>query len=314
MRASIIIRCLNEARHLPRLLTGLHRQSLAPHEVVVVDSGSTDGTVEVAERGGARIVRIAPSEFSFGRSLNRGAAAATGDFLVVVSAHTYPVSDQWLERLLTPFSDPRTALVYGSQRGDERTKFSEHRIFQQWFPDESCDDQRHPFCNNANAAVRRDRWEEIPYDEEIAGLEDIHWAKQALGRGWRVVYRADAAVVHVHEETYAQIHRRYRREAMALSVISPAERMSLGHGLSLLTHAIGGDLAEAWRQGMLSRAAASIVAFRIAQYAGAYRGLRWRGDVTDELRARLYYPRHYRAARRSRRPAASVADSPETVR
>ncbi len=308
VRCSLIIRCLDEARHLPRLLAGVRAQTLAPAEIIVVDSGSTDSTVRIARDAGARVIHIGPEEFSFGRSLNRGAAAATGDVLIMASAHTYPAAPTWLERLVAPFADPGVALVYGSQRGDHRTKLSEHRLFLQWFPDEPCDDQRHPFCNNANAAVRRQLWAVMPYDEDIPGLEDIHWAKRALERGYRLAYRPEAQVIHVHEESYAQVFRRYRREAMALRAISPWERMTLVHGVSLLAQAVAGDLRQSIREGRLPRAFLSVVAFRTAQYLGAWRGLRWGGAFTSELRARLYYPRHYRAdtARRPHHPASAA--------
>jgi len=282
---------------LPVLLDAIQHQTARPKEVVVVDSGSTDNTVRIALRKGVRVIHIDPREFSFGRALNRGAATAIGEILVIASAHTYPASDHWLELLLKPFDDPKVGLVYGCQRGDHCTKFSEHRIFQQWFPDESCDDQRHPFCNNANSAVRRDIWAVMPYDEDVPGLEDIHWAKRAFDRGFKIVYRADAAVIHVHEESYAQIYRRYRREAMALRMVSPWERMGLWHALSLLASAIRSDLCQAHKEDVLRRVFWSILCFRAVQYWGAYRGLRWRGTVTGDLRARLYYPKGYQARR-----------------
>lgn len=294
MGFSIIIRCLNEERHLPRLLDAVRLQTVQPDEVVVVDSGSTDNTVRIASQKGARVIHIEPKDFSFGRALNRGAAAARHEILVIASAHIYPTSERWLESLVKPFDDPSVGLVYGGQRGDHRTKFSEHRILQQWFPDDSCDDQRHPFCNNANSAVRRDIWAVMPYDEKMPGLEDIHWAKRALDRGFKIVYRADAAVIHVHEESHKQIYRRYRREAMGLQAISPGEHMGLFHTFGIWSRAVVSDLREASQKGLLRRAVWPVLCFRSAQYWGTYRGLNWRSPLTSDLKARLYYPKGYR--------------------
>jgi len=67
------------------------------------DSGSTDA---IAAQYGAKVEHIPPAEFTFGRSLNRGLAAATCDLVVIASAHIYPVYPDWLERLLEPFQDP----------------------------------------------------------------------------------------------------------------------------------------------------------------------------------------------------------------
>jgi glycosyltransferase involved in cell wall biosynthesis len=81
---------------------------------ILVDSGSTDGTVFVAESFGARIVRIPSSEFTFGRSLNLGIQVATRELIVIASAHVYPVYPDWLESLLRPFEDEKIALTYGN--------------------------------------------------------------------------------------------------------------------------------------------------------------------------------------------------------
>ena len=110
-RCSIVVRAFNEEQHIGKLLTGISQQSLKELEVIVVDSGSTDATVAIASHYPTRVVSIAPEEFTFGRSLNRGCAQAQGEFLVFISAHAYPVYPDWLERLLLPFSDPRVALA-----------------------------------------------------------------------------------------------------------------------------------------------------------------------------------------------------------
>ena len=105
-KLSIVIRCYNEEEHIGRLLSGIMQQTVKDVEVVIVDSGSTDATLSIASRYPIRVVHIAPQEFSFGRSLNRGCAAATGDILVFASAHVYPLYDDWLEKLVRPFDDP----------------------------------------------------------------------------------------------------------------------------------------------------------------------------------------------------------------
>lgn len=293
VNCSIIIRCLNEERHLPRLLDSIKRQTLRPCEVIVVDSGSTDQTVQIARSRGARIVRIDPQEFSFGRALNLGAQVASGDILVLVSAHTYPCNDTWLINLTQVFSDPAVALVYGGQAGDHRSKFSERQLFQQWFPSKSCDNQTHSFCNNANAAIRRSIWLTMPYDEQIPALEDIHWAKRAIERGFRIVYKAEAGIVHLHDESYRQICRRYRREGMGLRMIVPWETMTFAHACSLAASAIRSDIHEARAEGIFRKTLTSIFCFRLAQYWGTYRGLQSPGTLTSDLRARLYYPKSY---------------------
>lgn len=289
-RCSIIIRCHNEREHIGRLLRGILEQTVSDVQIVVVDSGSTDGTLDLVRHFPVDLVHIAKEDFSFGYALNEGCRVARSEFLVIASAHVYPTYRDWLELLLAPFDDPQVALVYGKQRGDERTRFSEGQVFRRWFPDESAVRQSHPFCNNANAVIRRTLWEEMPYDESLTGLEDLSWAKRALARGYRLAYAAEAEIVHVHEESLAQIFRRYEREAMALSSIYPESRFSLWSFLRLSIHNIWSDWMAARREGALIANALDIVLFRVLQFWGTYRGYQQHGPVSQQLRMRFYYP------------------------
>lgn len=287
---SIIIRALNEAAHLPRLLDGVRKQTVQPDEVILVDSGSTDGTVEIAEQAGLTISHIRPGDFTFGRALNQGCDLAKGEVLVFVSAHVYPTNSRWLERLIAPFADEEVASVYGRQTGDERTSFSEQRLFETWFPEKSEPRQTHPFCNNANCAIRKQSWEDVQYDESLPGLEDIAWATEIQSLGGALAYAADAAVVHVHEESFKQTLNRYRREALAhrsqRSARAMGARRAAALGLSHIVH----DIVAAGRLGRFG-AVPEIVSFRSAQFAGAYLGNRDSAEDPDEVIARMYYRR-----------------------
>ncbi len=152
---SIVIRAFNEEKHISRLLDGICHQSIQDIQVILVDSGSSDRTVAIAQEFGVEIIHIQPQDFTFGRSLNLGISYSKSDFVVFASAHVYPVYPDWLERLLEPFADEKVAISYGKQRGMETTQFSEHRIFEQWFPDESVGNQGHPFCNKNKMLIMR---------------------------------------------------------------------------------------------------------------------------------------------------------------
>ena len=296
---SIVIRALNEAEHLPALFSGLLRQSRQPDQVVLVDSGSADDTVAIAGAHGAAVVRIAPAEFSFGRALNLGCAAATGDVLVIVSAHVYPLDEKWLDRMVGPFARPDVGLVYGGQTGDSRSHFSELELMRRWFPDVDDDDQQTPFCNNANCAVRAEAWRALPYDETLTGLEDLEWAKRALAAGWKLVYAADARVAHIHNEPFSKTRNRYRREAIAHRRIFHDQHVSLFEAIGLFLLSTGRDyLAAAVRRRLWSNMA-SIPKFRAAQYLGTWEGFRHRGEVSTSLRRRFYYPNGFTALDRA---------------
>tara|TARA_Y100000588_G_scaffold395323_2_gene523402 strand:- start:7238 stop:8212 length:975 start_codon:yes stop_codon:yes gene_type:complete len=291
MSVSLVIRCYNEEEHIGRLLSGIMQQSLVDVEIVIVDSGSTDGTLAIVSDYPVKLVSIAPEDFSFGRSLNLGCRAASGDIIAIASAHVYPTYNDWLERLVSPFSDPDIALTYGRQIGNETSKFSEKQVLAQWFSEQSNLNQDNPFCNNANAAIRRSLWDQVEYDESLTGLEDTAWANHAMNLGYKIAYVAEAEIVHVHNESMKQIYNRYRREAIALKHILPNERFGVWDFVRLFAVNSVSDYRHALRDRVLLDNLLSIFGFRLMQFWGAYRGFVQRGPVTSQLKRAFYYPR-----------------------
>lgn len=290
MKCSIVIRAFNEAKHLPRLFDGIGQQTVEDVEIVLVDSGSTDSTVDIAKSYGAKIVRISPDEFTFGRSLNIGIQAATSELIVIASAHIYPVYPDWLECLLRPFENEKIALVYGKQRGASRSNFSEHQIFRQWFPNVNKQSQNSPFCNNANCAIRKTLWKTHPYDETLTGLEDLAWANWAQNAGYTISYVAQAEIVHIHDERPYDVLKRYRREAMAFKRIFPESHFNVYDFARLTVTNIVSDLFQAIQKGQFWISVVSIFWFRYMQFLGTYQGYRQSGPVTQHLRQTFYYP------------------------
>ena len=104
---SVVIRTLNEEKHLPELLESIRKQFSAyfDFEIVIVDSGSTDNTLDIAKSYSARITPIKKENFSFGRSLNIGCEFANGKYLVFVSGHCIPASDRWVHDIVLPLKE-----------------------------------------------------------------------------------------------------------------------------------------------------------------------------------------------------------------
>ena len=287
---SIVVRCYNEEAQIGRLLSGIWEQTHRNVEIIVVDSGSTDSTVDIVRRHPVKLLRISPEQFSFGRSLNLGCSEASGEFIVLSSAHVYPVYHDWLQKLLSPFAGPKVALTYGKQRGTDNSKYSERRILAKWFPEESNLRQTGPFCNNANAAIRRELWDRIRYNEELTGLEDMEWAIRATALDYHLAYVHDATVIHNHDESPGRIYNRYRREAIAFKAIFSHEKMRLWEAARLLLVNLAADYFHALKEKPPWRSLLSIPAFRLTQFWGAYRGFAVRGKVTSELKRTFYYP------------------------
>jgi len=310
--ASIVIRAYNEGRHIGKLPQKLKEQSEQDFEVILVDSGSTDDTVKIAEQFGAKIVHISKSDFSFGRALNIGCAAAQGKYLVFVSAHVYPMHEDWLKNLLAPFEDEQIAVSYGMQRGGDTNKFSELQIFHTWFPEQSEIPQKGYFCNNANCAIRRKDWLKRRYDEHLTGLEDLHWAKQAVREGGKVAYVAEAGIIHIHEESWYQVRNRYMREALALRTIENGHvRFTAWDALKLFVQNAYADMKAARAQGVFTKELSSIILFRFNQFLGTYLGYKWvQDDTVRDLRKRFYYPKQTASSA----PAGRQADNDDGKR
>jgi rhamnosyltransferase len=183
------------------------------------------------------------------------------------------------------------ALTYGKQRGNETSKYSEEQLFRQWFPDGLPAGQEHPFCNNANAAIRRSLWQHLPYDETLPGLEDLDWANRVMQQGYTVQYVPDAEIIHVHQETPAGIYRRYLREGMAFKRIFPDEHFNISDLFRLSITNILADWKAAAGENKLMDHWRDVFWFRVMQFWGTYRGYQRSGPLTWQLKQRFYYPR-----------------------
>lgn len=292
MLASIVIRTYNEEKHLEDLLQAANNQISSPvdYEVVLVDSGSTDRTLEIAEKYNCRIVHIDKSQFTFGRSLNMGCDYADGDILVFISGHCIPTSNSWLNTLVRPILEEKAVYTYGRQIGADDTKFSEHQVFEKYYPKSSLIPQEGYFCNNANAALLKAEWKEFPFCEELTGLEDMHMAKSLVDQGKKIAYVAEAPVYHIHNENWKQVKLRYEREAIALQKIMPEVHVSFKDFLHYLFTAIFNDFVEAKRQGVLLKNIKDIMLFRLMQFWGSYKGNQRHRELSAKAKFKYFYP------------------------
>lgn len=288
---SIIIRTLNEERYLPELLAGIQsQQSTFSHEVVLIDSGSTDNTLSIAERFDCRILHISREEFSFGRSLNRACEAARGAYFVLISGHCIPCNQHWLQNLVQPLAEGLVQYCYGRQVGGPQTYWSECQIFAKYFPEESSIPQTGFYCNNANIAIAADTWSRFKFDEELTGLEDMHLAKRLVKEQGAVGYTADAKVYHLHHEDWQQVQRRYEREALALQQICPELILRRRDLFRYFSRGVIRDLAVGLPKTLSFITLRQIIRYRYHQYMGSYRGNHLHRRMSSELRETYFYP------------------------
>jgi cellulose synthase/poly-beta-1,6-N-acetylglucosamine synthase-like glycosyltransferase len=225
LSASLLIRTKNEERSLGATLAAVFNQTISPHEVFIIDSGSRDRTLEIAARWPVHIIEMSPVGWSYPRALNVGARAATGEILVCLSAHCPPVHGQWLANLLRHFEDPTVAAAWGPtvRRWSTRTT-TDTPVRQE--PGSYSYATRQWGMNNANSALRRSLWLEFPFDETLPATEDKAWGMEAMNRGYSLVYDPEAAAWHErHPATHS--FRRAKAVMAGYRLLFPEVRQSM---------------------------------------------------------------------------------------
>ena len=193
---SIIIRTKNEERWITHCLESVTSQSHTNIEIIVVDNNSTDDTLRRAKQFPIKIVTI--SEFVPGKALNDGIRNSSGEIIVCLSAHCVPIGNEWLSNLIAPLTNNSVAGVYGKQ---EPTNFSsdvDKRDLITVFGLDTIVQRKDPFFHNANSALLRATWDQFPFDENVANLEDRVWGQKVIDAGLTIVYEPLAVVTHWH--------------------------------------------------------------------------------------------------------------------
>ncbi len=290
---SIIIRTLNEEKYLPYLLNKISKQSLfGSSETIIIDSGSNDSTLSIANDYDAKIFNIKKKDFTFGKSLNLGCKFSKGKYLVFISGHCIPLDNKWLENLIHPLSENICGYSYGRQIGSKSTYFSEAEIFKKYYPNSSNLHRNGYFCNNANSAMLKTIWEEYKFDEQITGLEDLHLSKRIFKDGMNISYVAEACVFHCHKESWPQISRRFEREAYALLKISPEIKITKFSMIYYIICSILIDYKKAFSKGVLfkNNNLRNIFLYRCYQYYGSYKGNKNIKKYNQGLTDRYFFP------------------------
>lgn len=205
---SVVIRTFNEAKMLGLVFDALATQSGPTPDVILVDSGSTDGTTEIAAERGATIIRTAPEQFSYGRALNIGFEASQTEFVVALSGHAVPAHPQWLETLLGCFQEASVAAVASRLVPYPKTALHNYWLSLPFFLYRTHRRNALWLFWNTATAYRRQAWTRLPFDEAMPGCEDREWAIRAIAHGCDVAYEPAARVWHSHDESYARFLRR----------------------------------------------------------------------------------------------------------
>ena len=223
---SIIIRSFNEAWALCDTLRALQAQEYKNWELIVIDSGSTDGSQEIIRQARPRhFIQIEPEEYNPSRVMNHGMQLARTEFGIFLNADATPQGNNWLRPLVQPLLDPKTAAVFGRQiprpdcravfAGDYERCFGVHRESAGW----------DHFFSMVSSGLRKDIWSRRGFLEKMQYSEDDEYTRWCRAKGYNVVYCPNTVVMHSHNYTPQQAYKRSFGEAKALAAVSgrPAE-------------------------------------------------------------------------------------------
>jgi glycosyltransferase involved in cell wall biosynthesis len=227
--ASVAIPVLNGGPLLAEVLDAVAAQRVdRPVEVVVIDSGSSDGSAELARRHGARVEQIAQADFNHGGTRNALMELATGDHVAFLTQDSVPAGPDWLATLLRGFTlADDIALVFGPQRARAGSSPMVRRelleLFERFGPEhvdrDAAPGGRATFFSSANGAVARWAWERVPF-RPVGYAEDMVLARDMLAAGLAKAYVPDAAVIHSHDLPPLKAFRRYFDDFRALAQVN----------------------------------------------------------------------------------------------
>ena len=234
-KASVVIPTFEAGPGFDDLLRRLFSQRTNfDYEVLVIDSGSTDATVGIAERYGASVQRIDPGEFDHGATRNLGASLSAGRYVAFIVQDALPIDDGWLAAMVEDLdSDETVAGVYGRQIPRLESSPPTRALMRDW--PTSSTDRREQFAggpkpyralspatrrslatfDNVSSCVRRSVWERFPFERTGFG-EDLRWGKAVVEAGHKLVYEPRSAVLHSHERGPLYDFRRHYADGLVL--------------------------------------------------------------------------------------------------
>ncbi|HWD20893.1 MAG TPA: glycosyltransferase [Verrucomicrobiae bacterium] len=216
---SIILRSFNEGWALRETLPALAAQEYKNWELIVFDSGSTDGSVDLLRRAAPKHLSVfPPHEYVPGRVLNQGMKLAASPYGIFLNADATPQGANWLRPLVNALADPKTVAVFGSQipRPDCRAVFA--CDYERCFGPQRESTQWDHFFSMVSSGVRKDIWCERPFLETVQYAEDHEFTAYHKARGRRVVYCPESVVMHSHNYTPQQIYKRSFGDNRSLAV------------------------------------------------------------------------------------------------
>jgi rhamnosyltransferase len=242
LKASVVILTYNAGPTFEALLDKLFAQETDfDYGIFVIDSGSTDGTVELARRYGAPVHQLAWAEFDHGATRDLGVSLSNGEYVAFIVQDAVPLDERWLAAMVENLDrDELVAGVYGRQiprpessqlirvlvNGGVTAGLERREQFggapKRYAALPPAERRMLAAFDNVSSCLRRSVWEEFPFGQTSFG-EDLRWGKKVVEAGYKLVYEPRSAVFHSHERGAAyDLRRHYVEQRLLLDLFGLA--------------------------------------------------------------------------------------------
>lgn len=286
---SIIIRSYNEAWALRDTLPAIRAQDFTNWELIVIDSGSTDGSTELIQQANpAHFIRIKAQDYNPSRVMNHGMELARSAFGIFLNADATPQDSNWLRPLVTALQDSQTAAVFSRQipRPDCEAVYAAD--YERCFGPERESASWEHFFSMVSSGLRKDIWQRRGFLEKMQYSEDDEYTRWCRAEGYRVVYCPESVAMHSHNYTPEQAYKRRFGEAKALAAVWTGKKTDINWPRTVMLgwlNDLRRDAAYCARKGVLKQlphAARIRWIQRRAKLAGFREGWGYYRSTTDQ--------------------------------
>lgn len=233
-KASIFIPTKNAGKEFEIVLNQISKQNEKNFEIIIVDSGSTNNTLQIVENFVKKnkdiplvIHQIKPENFGHGKTRNLSLKYAKAPYIVFLTQDAVPANNQWLSSLLANFKDPKVAGTFSRQIPKKNARETEKIFCCYYFSDQKIITSLKNnvpilnvmFFSNASSCIKKSVLKKYPFDESLIMTEDQEWAKRIIEKGYKKIYEPKSVVIHSHNYTLKQIFQRYFDSAFSIKQI-----------------------------------------------------------------------------------------------
>jgi glycosyltransferase involved in cell wall biosynthesis len=264
---SIIIPVKNGEDYLQEVLVSIFSQKIMfDFEVIVIDSGSKDLSLEIIKKFNVKLLQISPNEFNHGGTRNMGVEKSQGKFVAFLTQDATPIDENWLTNIVQPLIDnPKIAGVFGKHLPRKNCdpivaanliihfdkNISNNR--KVWIKDNDYENKKgdYIFFSNNNSCIRKSVWREIPF-RHVEMSEDQWWATDILEAGYMKCYEPNAIVYHSHNYSPMEWMRRQYDEYRSYKQMEVVKRISVFRALLSLFYSCLNDFRKISRDKSLT--------------------------------------------------------------